>query len=238
MEVSLRSIFRKIYRQEPLLDNEVGHLMDYAAELGGSSGPAYTLFHDRLATQLFNHYRIYLPAFYYGFDDWIDFLLAHPEIRQELLNRPMGLAEFPLELRDYLCDTYGEIINGASLIGEMNADLLSDTLELVLPSARQAPLVCKFESSNPFKEPGLKTHFDRIGRYSFVSRIQSVRYLTGNKAAEDRLELVSPECLGGIFTNKEKSIYYYVFLTEKDDNKALNACLVLNRALYGNHGKH
>jgi hypothetical protein len=233
----VRALLRKIYRQQPLLAEEIDRLMDYASELGRNSPPSYTLFYDRFAALLFNHYNLFLPALNTGFDDWIDFLLAHPEIRQKLRNRPMVLAEFPTEMRKYLLDTYGDLVNCGSLIVELETDLSHDTAESDLPAPRLAPLTCKFESGNPFKEVGLKAHFDRIGRYSFVSRIHSIRYLTGAKAREDRLEVVSGDCLAGIFTNKEKSIYYYVFLTEKDENKARNACRVLNRALYEYHAE-
>jgi hypothetical protein len=106
---------------------------------------------------------------------------------------------------------------------------------LELPEPRQKVLVYKYETANPYKETGLKSHFDRIGRYSFVSRLQSIRYLRGSKASEDKIELISGDCLGGIFTNKEKSIYYYIFLTENNALKAKNACRVLNLALYGSY---
>jgi hypothetical protein len=55
--------------------------------------------------------------------------------------------------------------------------------------------------------------------------------LTRNKAHADKIDFVGPDRLGGIFTNKQKSIYYYIYLTEQNEVKARNACRILHLAL-------
>lgn len=228
----MRAILRKLYRHQELTGEEYDRLMQYAQDLRQSFQPSYELFYQRFATILYQDYHISLPCFYYGIDDVFDYLISNPEVVKELSNKPYSLEIFPSYLQDYLqsTDSRDTLFNH-----------VLPTLELInnegnsgdLPRARSASLVCKFESANPLKETGLKAHFDRVGSYSFITRLQSIRYLRGAKASQDKFEVISGDCLGGIFTNKEKSIYYYAFLSENDLNKADNACRVLNGALYG-----
>ena len=50
---------------------------------------------------------------------------------------------------------------------------------------------------------------------------------------EQGFEVVGDDTLSGIFTNKEKSIYYYVYLTEASPARTENACRLLNQVFYG-----
>lgn len=231
---AVRPILRKLYGQKSLSDMEYSQLMEYAENLRANAWPSYQLFYERFAAILARDYNTYLPRYAYGSDDFFDYLLSHPAQLEKVQAQGATIDVFPSYLHAYLADAFPDgVVKPAGLPW---TDLLaaSDRASLALPRPRRRDLVCKYESGNAYKEIGLKSHFERIGRYSFVSRLQSIRYLRGHKAGEDSIEPVSNDCLAGVFTNKEKSIYYYVFLTEADDNKARNACLVLNRALYGN----
>ncbi len=229
----MRSIFRKLYRHQALNEEEYSRLMQYVEDLRHASPESYALFHERFAAILYQDYYIYISRFAFGIDACYDFLCNNSEVVADLKAGCFALDLFPAYLHEYL-----QSLSLPSFI----TDTILPTLELmnpenkvafVLPRPRIKELICKYEEGNPYKEIGLKSHFDRIGSYSFVSRLQSIRYLRGHKASEDKIEPVAGDCLGGIFTNKEKSIYYYIFLTEDDQAKAYNACQVLNKALYG-----
>ncbi len=231
----MRTIFRKIYRHQILTDGEYSVLMQYADDLRITSSQSYALFYERFAVLLFQDYYTYLPRFAYGSDDFYNFILKNPDIIEELRVNPLPVERFPGHFQEYLRFAYGETIKPASVLPRLEFMQIDNTRDFDLPQPRRKDIICKYEGANPYKEIGLKSHFGRISRYSFVSRLQSVRYLRGNKAREDKIEVLGADCLGGIFTNKEKSIYYYIFLTEKNLTKANNACKVLNEALYGNH---
>ncbi|MDD3365397.1 MAG: hypothetical protein PHZ03_10485 [Syntrophomonas sp.] len=231
----MRLIFRKMYRQQALSEEEYSNLMRYADELRSTSPESYLLFYERFAAILYRDYNTFVPRFAYGIDDFYDYLINRPDLINELKNNTLSIDAFPLCLHDYLVYTYPGGLDTSTILSHLEFMKFDNTSSLELPEPRQKALVYKYESANPYKETGLKSHFDRIGRYSFVSRLQSIRYLRGNKASEDKIELISGDCLGGIFTNKEKSIYYYIFLTEDNALKARNACRVLNLALYGSY---
>jgi len=217
----------------PLDEKEYVKLSDYIDELRWNSPESYVRFFDLYADNLTQYYAVYLPRFRYGRDDFYDYILQNPEIISHLPDKILVTDTFPLYLHEYLLYKYGHYITLES-IQAVQAMLNRDSsAPLLLPSPRRKNPIYKYEDNNPYKEPGLKNHFERIGRYSFVSRIQSYRYLRGNKSAVNKIEVISPDCLGGIFTNKEKSIYYYIFLTEEDHPKAINACQILNKSLYG-----
>jgi len=229
----MRIVLRKLQQKKPLSEEEYTRLIDYAEDLRWHYPESYGHFYTLYADLLQQDYNTNLPRFRYGRDDFYDYLLQRPELIQSLQNGPVALETFPAYLHEYLLDTYGSLVTMAS-IHALQSLLGNDTnTSLLLPAPRQRNPVYKYEDSNPYKEPGLKNHFEKIGRYTFVNRIQSYRYLRGNKSSVDRIEVLSPDCLGGIFTNKEKSIYYYIFLSETDQQKASNACQVLNTSLYG-----
>jgi len=211
--------------------------MHYAEDLRITSPHSYMLFYERFAVLLFQDYYTYIPRFAYGSDDFYDFLLKNPALTEKLRNDCLPIDLLPAHLHEYLSFTYGDKIQSSAILPRLEIMKPNNKVGFCLPQPRQKSIIFKYEGANPYKEIGLKSHFDRIGRYSFVSRLQSVRYLSGNKASEDKIEVLAEDCLAGIFTNKEKSIYYYIFLTEKDPAKALNACKVLNEALYGNYAE-
>lgn len=229
----MRIILRKIQQQKPLDNGEYVALSDYADELRWNSPESYLHFYHLYADHLAVNYSIYLPRFRYGRDDFYDYLLQNPEKVNHLPNQILVLETFPLYLHEYLLYKYGNIINLESIQTLQVVLSQNSSGPILLPIPRQKNPVYKYEDSNPYKEAGLKNHFERIGHYSFVSRIQSYRYLRGNKSAVEKIEVIAPDCLGGIFTNKEKSIYYYIFLTEENYAKAINACQVLNSSLFG-----
>ncbi|PKM77264.1 MAG: hypothetical protein CVU90_08130 [Firmicutes bacterium HGW-Firmicutes-15] len=231
----MRIIFRKLYRQQALSEEEYSNLMHYAEKLRSSSPESYLLFYERFAAILYRDYNTFIPRFAYGIDDFYDCLLNNPQLTEDLKSNSISIGAFPLYLHDYLEYTYPYGLDNFTILTHLELMKFDNASSLELPEPRQKALVYKYESANPYKETGLKSHFDRIGRYSFVSRLQSIRYLSGSKASEDKIELLSGDCLGGIFTNKEKSIYYYIFLTENNALKAQNACRVLNLALYGSY---
>lgn len=233
--VTMRAILRKLGRHSNLNEVEYEKLMDYAAELRALSSESYQLFFERYANILLLDYQTYLPRFTYGSDDFFDYLLKNPSLQAALQVQPLPTRVFPPYLQEYLHHTYPDGLVEASSLPQLDLHQADRKASTTLPQPRQKDLVCKYEGGNAYKEIGLKSHFDRIGRYSFISRLQSVRYLRGNKASGDKIEPISSDCLGGVFTNKEKSIYYYIFLTEADDLKAGNACQVLNQALYGDY---
>lgn len=229
----MRIILRKIQQQRPLNDEEYAALSEYTEELRWNSPDAYLHFYGLFADLLALNYSIYLPRFRYGRDDFYDYLLQNSESINTLPEQFQVVDFFPLYLHEYLLEKYGPLLKRETILSLREALHQHTADSLLLPVPRQRDPVYKYEDNNPYKELGLKNHFERIGRYSFVSRIQSYRYLRGNKASANKIELVSPDCLGGIFTNKEKSIYYYIYLTEDNEIKAINACRVLNRSLYG-----
>lgn len=228
----MRAIFNKLERCQVLNEDEYIKLMEYANELRGDSPDSYALFYKRYASLLYRDYSIFLPRFSCGIDDLLDFLLNKPEVSVNLGKAPINLGLFPEHLHAYI----QHLLNHSTAHPGM-----ADLLQLIkphnlplgqVPVPRQKPLVCKFEDANPYKEIGLKQHFDRLGRYSFITRLQSYRYLSRNKASKDRFEYIAPDQLGGIFSNKQKSIYYYIFLSENDRIKAENACQFLNSVFY------
>lgn len=161
-------------------------------------------------------------------------LIKRPELRYSLVTQ--DLAALPKEYQQLVSDLLRQA-DSRLIINQMLEAINKPTGDQgLLPRPRETDLVYKYEEGNPYKEIGLSTHFERLGRFVFITRLQSYRYLTRNKASQDRIQYVSPDCLGGIFTNKEKSIYYYIFLTEPDQLKAQNAARLLNLTLYDKGG--
>jgi hypothetical protein len=228
----MRHILRKLEYGKNLNTDEYQILLEYADRLKSTSIESYALFHEKYAGILYQEYSTFLPLFDRGIDDLIDYLLSRPELFANLGDGPLPLQLFPAELRAYLHYTYGSDLDRQYLQSILRMIKASVSITEELPSPRNNEIVYKYEDSNPYKEIGLKKHFDRLARYSFISRLQTYRYLTRAKAQEDRIEYLKPDRLGGIFTNKEKSIYYYIFLSEADSKKAQNACRLLNIVFY------
>lgn len=227
----MRNILRKLERGQTLNADEYQSLLEYADKLNSTSIESYTLFYEKYAGLLYKEYSTYLPRFTRGIDYLIDFLISRPELFS-CLEGPLPGQLFPIELHPYLQFTFDSELDRQYLqsILRMIKNLGSITEEL--PGPRKNEIVYKYENSNPYKEIGIKKHFDRLSCYSFITRLQTYRYLTRRKAQEDKIEYLYPDRLGGIFTNREKSIYYYIFLSEADSQKAHNACRLLNIVLY------
>ena len=223
----MRAILRKVKRRQALTPEEKLQLTEYIQFL--LSSPAWDTFRQEYGCFLAEDQHMNLPAFGCTIDEVCFYLINHPHLITRLTASPLTLKDFPDTFHPYLLHTFAGQLTWADLapwIG--NLDWQDPDL---LPEPRKTPVVYKYETNNPNKEPGLREHFERLARYTFVSRLQTYRYLTKHKAARIPLEILAPDCLGGIFTNKEKSIYYYIFLTEADEKKAGNACRILNSAV-------
>jgi len=229
----IRIITEKIKRQTRLDEDELLMLIAYAQRLRRKSYELYRSFYNLYADSLYREYGHCLTPFRYGRDDFYDYLRQNPDF---LINHPqpfLTLDDFPAFLHEYLLFSYGLTIAAQEVEALQKFLVSSPQVDWGLPASRQKEVVYKYEKGNSYKELGLKSHFEKIGRYDFVSRVQSYRYLRGNKSSTDKIEVLGPDYLGGIFTNKEKSIYYYIFLTESNYQKAVNACQMLNNELYG-----
>lgn len=225
----VRGLLKKIERGHYLSEAEYGELLEYIENLQKTSPEAYTVFYDQYAFALYNNYNTFIPRFALGRDDFFNYLWSQPDMLKQLNQPNVPLTIFPSEFHPYLEYTFGSTVP----IQAMQAALLLNKIGAKgLPKPRSGEAVLKYEESNPYKEQGLKIHFERLARYSFITRLQSYRYLTGKKSAYDRIEYHSPDRLGGIFTNKQKSIYYYLFLSEAEEAKTRNACDFLNLILY------
>lgn len=225
----MRAILRKINKKEELSLLEYTELLNYIEKIRQGSPDSYYVFYEKYAEVLYLNYNTPIPRYVWDMDNLINFLINNPHI-YETYDKIIPLNVFPKEARPYLLDTFGET---GVIISDLWSNIINPQVINELPSPRKDDIIIKYEEANPYKEKGLKAHFDRLSRYSFISRLQTYRYLTRNKASFDRFEVIAPDCLGGIFTNKEKSIYYYVFLTEADEVKAKNACQLLNYTFYG-----
>lgn len=168
-------------------------------------------------------------------DDLIQLLIQQPELWYKLKQEPFSLQSFPPEYHPFIYSIL-EQPETRQLLDELLQLLNQPRPDDILPRPRSDEPVYIYEDGNPFKEIGLKTHFERLGRYHFITRLQSYRYLSRRKASNDRVQYLYPDRLGGIFSNKEKSIYYYIFLSESNEEKARNAANLLNLALYGKSG--
>jgi hypothetical protein len=229
----IRTISNKINRQECLDEDELLTLISYVQRMRRKSYEAYRSFYNLYADILFRDYGHCLTPFRYGRDDFFDYLIQNPGFLIEHPYTVLSLEDFPAFLHEYLHFRYGASINPQEIESLQNLLAGSPDTDWGLPVPREKEVVYKYEKGNSYKELGLKNHFEKIGRYNFVSRVQSFRYLRGNKSSMDKIEVIGPDFLGGIFTNKEKSIYYYIFLTESNYQKAVNACQLLNNELYG-----
>ncbi len=229
----IRSITDKLNRQTRLNDDELFRLITYARRLRRKSYENYRSFYNSYDPILYREYGHCLPQFRYERDDFYDFLVQNPDFLTGHPQPLLGLDDFPPFLHEYLLFNYGQTINSLDIASLLELLAGNTQIDESLPAPRQKEVIYKYEKGNSYKELGLKSHFEKIGRYDFVSRIQSYRYLRGNKSSTDKIEVLGPDYLGGIFTNKEKSIYYYIFLTESHYQKAVNACQLLNNELYG-----
>lgn len=226
----MRSVLRKLNQSVELGAEEYQQLMDYVNHLMLNSQESYAVFYEQYAFQLYRDYYTIIPRFQHGWDDLINYLLEHPQALHLFEIDPLPLQEFPPTLHPYLKYTFKQPVDSQilhKLLQSLNQAVANIN---VLPGPRQGEIVYKYEDDNNRKEIGLKSHFERLARYSFITRLQTYRYLTRNKAANDKFEYIDGDHLGGIFTNKEKSIYYFIFLSENDPVKAQNACRVLNIA--------
>lgn len=227
----MRKLLRKLEYNHSLSAEEYDQLMDYIDWMRQKAPESYLLFCQQYGGILYKQYSTYLPRFPAGMDQLIEYLVRNPWAGKEIAELPATLASFPPALHPYLL--YMLHHDPGSLQYINIPDITAAAQDCSLPEPRKQSIVCKFEASNINKEAGLKAHFERLSRFTFISRLQSYRYLTKHKAAQDRIEVVDGQRLAGIFTNKEKSIYYYIFLTEDNLSKAQLACQTLNTALYG-----
>lgn len=229
----MRKIIRKLDKKEVLTTDEYELLQSYLDNLSQVSFDSYEIFYSRYASLLWSEYNLYISRFKYDIDDFLNYLIYHPELISQA-KRSVNIENlFPPQFQPYLEYLHANG-NLSELLGLIGNNLNRGTAhQEILPQARVNNVVLKYENDNPYKEIGLKAHFGRLCKYQFITRLQSYRYLTRNKAKEDGINALAGDKLSGIFTNKYKSIYYYIFLTENDDFKAQAAAAILNLALYG-----
>ncbi len=229
----MRAVLRKLGDGIPLEEEEYRRLLSYVETLRSESEESYRVFRDSYGAVLASEYGIRLPRFARGRADLVEYLSSNPEVVSRLKTGPVSVGRFPETLREYLRNEYG---------AEVRLHQVEDVVRWIegnrlnvhgLPRPRQGEPVLVYEDGNDNKETGLACHFDRLARHSFVSRLVSVRYLAGGKASGDRFRVKGEDVLSGIYTNKEKSIYYLVYLTEADPHKTANACRLLNYIFYG-----
>ena len=229
----MRAVLRKLGDRIPLTEEEYQRLLSYIETLRSGSEESYGVFRDSYGSVLASEYGIRLPRFAKGRSDLLEYLSSHPEAVPRLKKGPVPVSQFPPGLREYLRSQYGT---------ELRLEQVRDMVDWVehnrlnthgLPRPRLGEPVLVYEDGNENKETGLAYHFNRLARHLFVSRLVSVRYLAGGKAAKDRFEVRGADMLSGIYTNKEKSIYYLIYLTEADPHKTANACRLLNYVFYG-----
>ena len=216
----MRSILRKLDSGLQLTAEEYQSLTEYWHQLSVDSPESWHLFQRRYSTVM--PYRNLAEL-----DDFINCLCADPDLIDQWED---SILSFPLTLQPFL---QALKYSADGRFKSWLQDLVKEGRPQELPMNRDKDIVIKYEEANPYKESGIKAHFDRLSRYPFISRLQTYRYLTRSKAVNDRIEYLQPDQLGGIFTNKEKSIYYYIYLTETDEHKAHYACSFLNKVFYG-----
>lgn len=228
----MRPILRKVINHIPLDATEYQQLLEYVERLREQGEESYHVFRANYGASLARDYALYLSRFSAGRAEMIQYLAGNPGVVKALRHGPLPVNEFPARFRDYLQAEYGEYLE-AKQVGDI-LDWLDRQMVFAagLPRKREGEAVLVYETGNPHKEWGLEYHFERIARHPFVTRIVSVRYLSRNKARADRFEVRGDDRLAGIFTNREKSIFYLVYLTEADSRKAENACKLLNLVFY------
>lgn len=229
----MRAILKKLERLQELSETDYSALMEYIQKLRTDSIPSYRLFYQRYAVLLYQNYNTYLPAFDYNLNDIINLFGEHPELLSCIKKGPLEWQAFPVQYQKVARACLENPINRPFFFELVNHLAKRPQSTMQLPKPRQNDVVFIYEDNNPYKEQGLKAHFERLSRYAFITRLQSIRYLNRNKARQDRLEVFKPDRLGGIFTNKYRSVYYYAYLTEAVEAKAQEACLLLNLAFYG-----
>jgi hypothetical protein len=198
----MRAIFKKLDRHIKLNTDEYWKLMQYIEDLRVKSPESYETVYNHYARILFADYSTYLPRFPKEIDDLISYLAYNPSAIPLLENNIIIPELIPPDLFPYVEYLLGNHSSLLSLKPVLSA-LQQQEQPVQLPAPRKAEPAIKYEDSNPYKEIGLKAHFDRLKRYPFITRLQTQRYLT-RKTARERFEYISPDKLGGIFTNKRK----------------------------------
>lgn len=230
---SMRPVLRKISDRVPLAPREFRQLIDYVEHVRAHGEASYQVFRQNYGSVLYELYGIYLSRFGTGRAELAEFLFANPGVARTLRGTPLPVNAFPTRFRGYLREEYGESLQPSDVEDILRWLPGDKDKDAGLPREREQEPVLVYEAGNPGKEWGLQQHFERIARHRFVTRVVSVRYLARGKAKKDRFEVRGDDVLGGIFTNREKSIYFMVYLTEAEPSKTANACQLLNLVFYG-----
>jgi len=229
----MRAILRKIAGHVTLDAGEYERLLNYIEELRAGEGNSYRVFYENYGAILERDYGVYLSRFPVDRADLVEFIMANPATAAALQRGRLPLSSFPPRFRDYLRAEYGEFLEPERLRDILDWVSRGRVAEGGLPRAREGEPVLVYEAGNANKEWGLKQHFTRLARYPFITRLATVRYLTRNKAKIDRFKVQGDDLLAGIYTNREKSFYFLVYLTEAVPFKTENACRLLNLVFYG-----
>lgn len=192
----MRVILRKLDKRETLTDREYKELSEYIDALFSNSLESYDLFYSRYSSILWQDYSMYIPHFQYDIDDLINHMIYHPELFN-VIDRTADILElFPVELHPYILYTFKQE-HHYHLIKQLSLALTASVSNpQQLPASRVGKVIIKYEDANPYKEIGLKSHFERLAKYQFITRLQSYRYLTGSKARQDKIEVLEADKLG------------------------------------------
>ena len=240
-EQGLRNLVRKIselYRtfqrngEEVLLNATGGYKaqISFAGIIGQVFGiPVFYQFEDFPRA-------IKLPPLPVSFDlnDWLDyrhvFEALEGENGGELLHvKDSRLKGLPQKLRVLLDQSQGLVSLNA--MGELYHQgfkerfaaakvLLLPRNSGILPENKKI----QHEDKNYGKHRGLQSYLERIGRKSYVTWIQTVRYLPEKPAqARFRADPGSPDRLKGTFWDGAVAVEFYVYLSEDDVRKAAAA---------------
>ncbi|HXF75950.1 MAG TPA: putative CRISPR-associated protein [Methylomirabilota bacterium] len=237
-EQGLRNLVRKIaglYRarrnegEEVLLNATGGYKaqISFAGLIGQVFGiPVFYQFEDFPRA-------IKLPPLPVSFDlnDWLAYRHVFDALEggdggEPLRVNDSRLKELPEKLRVLLDPSQGFVTLNA--LGELYHQGFKDSFvrakAFLLPrDSGTAPEHKKIqhEDKNYGKHPGLQTHLERIRRKSYVTRIQTIRYVAEKPTgARFRADPASPDRLKGTFWDGTVTVEFLVYLSEEDLRKA------------------
>ncbi len=231
----MRAILKKIKTLSALDPSEFAALVAYIEHLGQTSLASYSLFYSEYSSKLIKQYNLRIPKYYFGADEIVNYCVQNIANLTAAKNMALHSFPFPHSYSSFIEQICSQEQNDFVVADLLNMFAIDPEENNIYPSPRQTDIVKIFEDGNAKKETGLDFHFKRLQNYSFISRIQTIKYLQKHKATKDCFKTNAPDKIRGIYTNNQKSVYYLVYLTEADPKKAANACRLLNRMFYNTY---
>ena len=176
---------------------------------------------------------IKLPPLPVSFDlnDWLSYRHVFDALERGDGGEPLHandsrLRELPQKLRVLLDQSQGLVTLNA--LGELYhqgfCDRFAAAKALLLPRDSSIPPEQKkiqYEDKNHGKHPGLQEYLERVVKKSYVTRIQTVRYLPEKPTeARFRADPASPDRLKGTFWDGKVAVEFFVYLSEHNPQKA------------------